>query len=58
MAVVRRLVQKIGKRQHKMRDNTQNNIKNTMAQNIQNRKQKYETWNIHTKNIIKHQSSN
>ena len=40
-----------------MRNNTQNYIKNTKAQNIK-QKTKYETKNIHTKNIIKHQSSN
>ena len=35
-----------------MRNNTQKNIENKKAQNIKNRKQKYET-----KNIINHQSS-
>ena len=48
---------KIGKRQHKMRNNTQNNIKNRKAQNIQNRN-KTTKQNIRTKNIIKYKSSN
>jgi hypothetical protein len=54
MAVVRSLFTKIGKRQHKKRNNTHNNIK---TQNTQNRQQKYKTKNKY-KNIKKHKSSN
>jgi hypothetical protein len=46
---------KIGKRQHKRRNSTQNN---TNTQNTQNGKQKYKRRIKLTKNFKKHKSSN
>jgi len=45
---------KIGNRQHKRRNNTQDNRK---TQNKQNRKQKYRTQSERKKNITQHKSS-